>query len=76
MSSFGKFLVKGNDTEKILNRICANDVAVPAGKAVYTTWLNKRGGIESDLTVTRLNEDIFLVITAGTNQIRDLAWIH
>ena len=76
MSSFGKFLLKGNDTEKILNRICANNVAVPVGKAVYTTWLNERGGIESDLTVTRLSEDIFLVITAGASQIRDLAWLH
>ena len=76
MSSFGKFLLQGKDTEKILNRICANDVAVPVGKAVYTTWLNERGGIESDLTVTRLSEDIFLVITAGASQIRDLAWLH
>ena len=76
MSSFGKFLLQGKDTEKILNRICANDVAVPTGKAVYTTWLNERGGIESDLTVTRLSENIFLVITAGANQIRDLAWLH
>ena len=76
MSSFGKFLLQGKDTEKILNRICANDVAVPVGKAVYTTWLNERGGIESDLTVTRLSEDIFLVITACASQIRDLAWLH
>ena len=76
MSSFGKFLLQGKETEKILNRICANDVAVPAGKAVYTTWLNERGGIESDLTVTRLSEYIFLVITAGASQIRDLAWLH
>ena len=76
MSSFGKFLLQGKDTEKILNRICANDVAVPVGKAVYTTWLNENGGIESDLTVTRLSEDIFLVITAGASQIRDLAWLH
>ena len=76
MSSFGKFLLQGPDTEKIMNRICANDVSVPAGKAVYTTWLNERGGIESDLTVTRLREDLFLVITAGASQTRDLAWLH
>ncbi|MDP6320142.1 MAG: FAD-dependent oxidoreductase, partial [SAR324 cluster bacterium] len=76
MSSFGKFLLQGPDTEKIMNRICANDVSVPPGKAVYTTWLNERGGIESDLTVTRLREDLFLVITAGASQTRDLAWLH
>ncbi len=76
MSSFGKFLLQGKDTEKILNRICANDVAIPVGSIVYTAWLNVRGGIESDLTVTRLKENLFLVITAGANQIRDLAWLH
>ena len=76
MSSFGKFLLQGSDTEKIMNRICANDVSVQTGKAVYTAWLNQRGGIESDHTVTRLSEDIFLVITAGASQIRDLAWLH
>ena len=76
MSSFAKFVVQGRDAEKVLNRICANDVAVPSGKAVYTSWLNERGGIESDLTVTRLQENVFLVVTAGASQIRDLAWLH
>ncbi len=76
MSSFGKFMVQGPDTEQVLNRICANDVSVPTGKAVYTTWLNERGGIETDLTVTRLGEDSYLVITAGASQTRDLAWLH
>ncbi len=76
MSSFAKFMVQGRDAEKALNRICANDVAVENGKAVYTSWLNERGGIESDLTVTRLREDVFLVITAGASQNRDLAWLY
>ena len=76
MSSFGKFLLQGKDTEKILNRICANDVSVSTGKAVYTTWLNERGRIESDLTVTRLGENSFFVITAGASQTRDLSWLH
>ena len=49
-----KFLVQGQDAEKVLNHICANDVAVPVGKVVYTQWLNERGGMEADLTVTRL----------------------
>ena len=76
MSSFGKFLLQGPDTEKILNKICANDLSVPVGKAIYTTRLNERGGIESDLTVTRLRENLFMVITAGASQNRDLAWLH
>ena len=76
MSSFAKFIVQGRDAEKVLNLICANDVAVASGKAVYTSWLNERGGIESDLTVTRLQEDVYLIVTAGASQTRDLAWLH
>ncbi len=75
MSSFAKFMVQGQEAEKVLNRICANDVDVASGKVIYTTWLNERGGIESDLTVTRLQKDVFLVVTAGASQIRDLAWL-
>jgi len=76
MSSFAKFIVQGYDAEKVLNRICANDISVPSGKVVYTSWLNDRGGIESDLTVTRLSEDVFLVVTAGASQTRDMAWLQ
>ncbi|MDP6384255.1 MAG: aminomethyltransferase family protein, partial [SAR324 cluster bacterium] len=75
MSSFGKFLVQGRDAEKVMNRICANQVAVEPGKVVYTAWLNERGGFETDLTVTRLSEWEYLVITAGASQMRDLAWL-
>ena len=75
MSSFAKFVVQGLEAEKVLNRICANDVDVASGKVIYTTWLNEQGGIESDLTVTRLREDVFFVVTAGASQIRDLAWL-
>ena len=76
MSSFAKFMVQGRDAEKVLNRICANDISVPCGKAVYTAWLNERGCFESDLTVTRLREDVFMVVTAGASQIRDIAWLR
>ena len=74
-SSFAKFVVEGPDAEKVLNRICANDVAVPVGRIVYTQWLNERGGIEADLTVTREADDRYLVVTAATSQTRDLAWL-
>lgn len=73
--SFAKFLVQGRDAENALQRICANDVAVPAGKVVYTQWLNARGGIESDLTVTRLDETSFLVVTGAAVARRDLTWL-
>ena len=75
MSSFGKFLVQGRDAEAALQRICANDVAVAPGRVVYTQWLNARGGIEADLTVTRLGETRFLVVTAGATARRDFAWL-
>ncbi len=75
MTSFAKFLVEGPDAEAVLQRICANDMAVAPGKVVYTQWLNERGGIEADLTVTRLAEDSYLVVTAGAAATRDWAWL-
>ncbi|MBL8675785.1 MAG: FAD-dependent oxidoreductase, partial [Rhodospirillales bacterium] len=75
-TSFGKFLVQGPDAEAALNRICANDVAVPPGRVVYTQWLNPRGGIEADVTVTRLAAEEFLVVTSAACQTRDLTWLR
>ncbi len=76
LSSFGKFLVQGPDAEAVLNRICANDVAVPVGTIVYTQWLNEQGTIEADVTVTREAPDQFLVVSAAATQVRDLAWLR
>jgi len=75
LSSFAKFRVEGRDAEAVLQRISANDVAVAPGRSVYTQWLNDRGGIEADLTVTRLSETAFLVVTAAAVARRDLAWL-
>jgi glycine cleavage system aminomethyltransferase T/glycine/D-amino acid oxidase-like deaminating enzyme len=74
-SVMGKLLVQGRDAEKVLNRICANDVAVPVGRCVYTQWLNERGRIEADLTVTRLAEDQFLVLTGDGTITAAQAWL-
>jgi glycine cleavage system T protein len=74
-SSFAKYVVQGADSERILNRICANDVAVPPGRVVYTQWLNDRGGIEADLTVTREAEDRYLIVTSAASQTRDFTWL-
>jgi len=74
-SSFAKYLLQGPDAERILNRICANDVAVPPGRVVYTQWLNERGGIEADLTVTREGDDRYLIVTSAASQTRDFAWL-
>ena len=75
MSPFAKFRVEGRDAEAVLQRICANDVAVAPGKIVYTQWLNRRGAIEADLTATRLSQTLFMVVTAAAAAVRDLAWL-
>ena len=74
-SSFAKLLVQGRDAEAVLSRVCANDVAVEPGRIVYTQWLNERGGIEADVTVTRLDADRFLVLSAAADQERDRTWL-
>ena len=75
-SVMGKVLVQGRDAEKYLNRICANNVAVPVGRCVYTQWLNETGTIEADLTVTRLAEDQFLVLAGDKSVPAVLAWLR
>ncbi|TGT71925.1 MULTISPECIES: FAD-dependent oxidoreductase [unclassified Mesorhizobium] len=74
-SSLVKFLVRGRDACKALNYLCANEIDVPPGKVVYTQWLNAHGGIEADVTVTRISEIEFIVATSGTSQRRDFAWL-
>jgi heterotetrameric sarcosine oxidase gamma subunit len=64
-SSFSKFLVQGRDAEKVMNLVATANLSVPAGKVVYTQFLNEHGGIEADITVTRLAEDQYLVVTAA-----------
>jgi heterotetrameric sarcosine oxidase gamma subunit len=71
-SCFAKFLVKGPDARAVLDRVSDNAMDVATGKVVYTQWLNARGGIEADLTVTRLAETEFQVVTAAATQLRDL----
>jgi 4-methylaminobutanoate oxidase (formaldehyde-forming) len=73
-TSFAKFVVTGPDAADLLQRLSANDVAGPVGRAVYTQWLNHKGGIEADLTVTRLADDVFLVVTSAASSVRD--WTH
>ena len=64
MSSMSNFLVQGRDAESLLNHLSGNTVSVPVGGCVYTQWMNSRGTIEADLTVTRLAENRFLVVVA------------
>jgi 4-methylaminobutanoate oxidase (formaldehyde-forming) len=74
-SSFAKYEVSGADAERSLDAICANDVTKPPGRLTYTQLLNSRGGIEADLTVARLAEDCFYLVTGTGFRTHDLAWI-
>ncbi len=74
-SSFAKYEMTGADAGRALDWICANDVSKPAGRLTYTQLLNSRGGIEADLTVARLAEDRFYVVTGTGFRTHDLAWI-
>jgi 4-methylaminobutanoate oxidase (formaldehyde-forming) len=75
-TSFSKHLVEGADATEVLSRICANRIDGPEGKVTYTQWLNERGGIEADLTVTRLGEERYLVVGYAGSQVRDAAWLR
>ncbi|MCC0036798.1 MAG: GcvT family protein [Hoeflea sp.] len=76
MTSFGKIRVEGRDALSYLQRLCANDMDVEPGRIVYTQMLNTRGGIECDLTVTRLSETAFLLVVPGATLQRDLSWLR
>jgi 4-methylaminobutanoate oxidase (formaldehyde-forming) len=76
MSSFGKIRVEGPDAEAFLNHVGGGDYSVPTGKIVYTQFLNDRGGIEADVTVTRLSETAYLVVTPAATRLADQTWME
>ena len=75
-TSFSKYLVVGKDAEASLQWICTNDVAVDVGSVVYTGLLNRRGTYESDLTVTRVDDENFLLVSSSATTVRDQDWIR
>ncbi len=76
MSSFGKIRVEGPDAEAFLNRVCGADVAVAPGKIVYTQFLNSKGGIEADVTVSRQSQTAYLVVTPAATRLADETWMR
>ena len=76
MTSFGKIRVEGRDATAFLNRLCSAEMDVAEGRIVYTMLLNERGGIEADLTVTRLSETAYLLVVPGATLQRNLAWLR
>jgi 4-methylaminobutanoate oxidase (formaldehyde-forming) len=76
MSSFGKLRVEGPDSCAFLNRIAGAEMDVPAGRIVYTQFLNTKGGIEADVTITRLNETAYLIVTPSGTRLADETWLR
>jgi 4-methylaminobutanoate oxidase (formaldehyde-forming) len=75
-TSFSKYVVHGSDVEAALQWVCSNDVAVAPDETVYTALLNERGGYESDLTVTRIADDEFFLVSSSATTERDQDWIR
>jgi len=75
MSSFGKVRVEGPDACAFMNYIGGGQYDVPVGKIVYTQFLNDRAGIEADVTVTRMSETAYLVVTPAATRLADQTWM-
>ena len=76
MSSFGKIRVEGRDAEAFMNYIGGGDYSTAIGKIVYTQFLNRTGGIKADVTVTRLSETAYLVVTPAATRLADQVWMQ
>ena len=75
LTSMGKFIVQGSGAEAVLQNLCTNDIAGPIGTCVYTPMVNDKGGFELDVTVTRMDEESYFIVTAAGTTVRDLDYI-
>jgi dimethylglycine dehydrogenase len=75
-TSFAKYELSGPGAEALLDRLCANRLPREIGRMCLTQMCTPRGGIECDLTVTRLADDRFYLISAAATETHDLAWIE
>jgi len=76
LSSFGKLEVQGPGALALLQRLAVSDLDQEVGRVTYTQFLNRRGGIESDVTITRLAQDRFRVVSGTAFASNDLGWIQ
>ncbi len=76
LSSFGKIDVAGPDASTLLQRVSANDIDRAVGSVVYTPWCDERGGMVADVTITRLAEDRFRVVTGAGYVASEVAWLR
>tara|TARA_B100001057_G_scaffold481138_1_gene554816 strand:- start:267 stop:1814 length:1548 start_codon:yes stop_codon:yes gene_type:complete len=76
LTSFSKFIIKGKDSANFLNYVCVSDMNTSIGKITYTQLLNEEAGTEADITITRLENNKYLYVTAPTSHNKDLFWLH
>jgi len=76
MSFMGKFLVQGRDAGAVLDYISANSVNGPIETITYTQFLNERGKVEADVTVTKQTEERFIVVVTDTMHRHVETWIR
>src|SRR4029079_7964680 len=74
--SFAKIEVAGPGAAEFLEGLCDNRVARDVGAITYTQMLNRRGGIECDFTVTRVEDELFSIVTGTAFGTHDLSWIR
>jgi glycine cleavage system aminomethyltransferase T/glycine/D-amino acid oxidase-like deaminating enzyme len=75
-TSFAKYSVEGRDACELLNRLSTANLDVPVNQVVYCQWLNERAGIEADVTITRISETRYWVVSAAASTTRDLHWLR
>jgi len=76
LSTFTKCEISGEGSEAFLNRLCANRIPKKDGSIVLTHMLNAKGRIQSELTITRLPNNLFYVLSSTASEIRDFDWFN
>lgn len=76
LSPFSKFRISGVQACEALQYLCTNNIDRPVGSVIYSLMLNARGGIETECTLTRIDDDSFLVITGAATRVKDFCWMR
>ena len=76
LSTFAKYEISGKDSEKFLERLCANRIPKKDGSIILTHMLNSKGRIQSELTITRFPNNLFYVLSSTASEIRDFDWFN
>lgn len=76
LTSFGKIELSGPGALPLLQRVADSNLDRPVGSVIYTQWLNQKGGVEADVTITRLDQERFRIITGSSFISNDLAWLQ